>query len=152
MAGLGVEGLIPVAHRIGIEQAAHLNEEELKRFGDTPQAHALRERLKDFKGTPATPLPESVKADLRPYQKEGFDFLCHLAQIKLGGILADDMGLGKTLQTLAWLAWLQGSAHQKPPAVARHLPRVRAAQLAARGGAVHAAPQGAGAGERRGAA
>ncbi|PYI80166.1 MAG: serine/threonine protein phosphatase, partial [Verrucomicrobia bacterium] len=41
------------------------------------------------------------------YQKEGFDFLCHLTQIKLGGILADDMGLGKTLQTLAWLAWLR---------------------------------------------
>jgi SNF2 family DNA or RNA helicase len=44
---------------------------------------------------------------LRPYQKDGFDFLCHLSQLKLGGILADDMGLGKTLQTLAWLAWLK---------------------------------------------
>ncbi len=54
MADLGVDGLIPVPHRIGIEQAAHLDEEELKRFGDSPQAQALRERLKDFKGTPAT--------------------------------------------------------------------------------------------------
>ncbi|HWF18983.1 MAG TPA: DEAD/DEAH box helicase [Verrucomicrobiae bacterium] len=107
MADLGVDGLIPVPHRIGIEQAAHLGEEELKRFGDTPQAHALRERLKDFKGTPATDLPKTIDAELRPYQKEGFDFLCHLTQIKLGGILADDMGLGKTLQTLSWLAWLQ---------------------------------------------
>jgi SNF2 family DNA or RNA helicase len=50
-----------------------------------------------------------VQAELRPYQKDGFDFLCHLTQIRLGGILADDMGLGKTLQTLAWLAWLQGA-------------------------------------------
>ncbi|MDB6016911.1 MAG: helicase c-terminal [Pedosphaera sp.] len=107
MADLGVDGLIPVPHRIGIEQAAHLNEEGLQRFGDSPQAQALRERLKEFKGTPATELPDSVKAEMRPYQKEGFDFLCHLAQLKLGGILADDMGLGKTLQTLAWLAWLQ---------------------------------------------
>jgi len=114
MADLGVDGLIPVAHRIGIEQAAHLDEDELKRFGDTPQALALRERLKDFKGTPVTDLPASVQAELRPYQKEGFDFLCHLTQIKLGGILADDMGLGKTLQTLAWLAWLQERNQSNP--------------------------------------
>jgi SNF2 family DNA or RNA helicase len=48
-----------------------------------------------------------LNAELRPYQKDGFDFLAHLVRIKLGGILADDMGLGKTLQTLTWLAWLQ---------------------------------------------
>ncbi len=44
---------------------------------------------------------------MRPYQKDGFDFLCHLTRAKLGGILADDMGLGKTLQTLSWMAWLR---------------------------------------------
>jgi superfamily II DNA or RNA helicase len=114
MADLGVDGLIPVPHRIGIEQAAHLDENELKRFGDSPQAQALRERLKDFKGTPPTALPGSIQAELRPYQKEGFDFLCHLTDIKLGGILADDMGLGKTLQTLAWLAWLQERNTKNP--------------------------------------
>lgn len=114
MAELGVEGLIPVPHRIGIEQAAHLGDEELKRFGDSPQALALRERLKDFKGTPPTDLPASIQAEMRPYQKEGFDFLCHLTHIKLGGILADDMGLGKTLQTLAWLAWLQERNTKNP--------------------------------------
>lgn len=118
MADLGVDGLIPVPHRIGIEQAAHLAEEELKKFGDTPQAQALRERLKDFKGTPSTELPKCIRAELRPYQKEGFDFLCHLTQMKLGGILADDMGLGKTLQTLSWLAWLQERhANQPKPAL-----------------------------------
>ncbi|HZV34851.1 MAG TPA: DEAD/DEAH box helicase, partial [Verrucomicrobiae bacterium] len=118
MADLGVDGLIPVPNRIGIEQAAHLGEEELKKFGDTPQAQALRERLKEFKGTPATELPKSIKAELRPYQKEGFDFLCHLTQMKLGGILADDMGLGKTLQTLSWLAWLhERHANQPKPAL-----------------------------------
>ena len=119
MADLGVDGLIPVPHRIGIEQAAHLDEEGLKRFGESAHAQALRERLKDFKGTPSTDLPASVKAELRPYQKEGFDFLCHLTELKLGGILADDMGLGKTLQTLAWLAWLQerNAKHPKPSLV-----------------------------------
>ncbi len=54
-----------------------------------------------------TAVPAGVTAEMRPYQKAGFDFLCHLTRLRLGGILADDMGLGKTLQTLAWLAWLK---------------------------------------------
>jgi hypothetical protein len=114
MADLGVDGLAPVAQRIGLEQAAHLDEEGLKRFGDSAQAKALREHLKHFKGVPAMDLPPAVQAEMRPYQKEGFDFLCHLARLRLGGVLADDMGLGKTLQTLAWLAWLR-EQHKKDP-------------------------------------
>jgi hypothetical protein len=114
MADMGVDGLVPVAQRIGLEQAAHLDEAELGRFADSPQARALRERIEDFKGIPEAELPASVEAQLRPYQKDGFDFLCHLTQIKLGGILADDMGLGKTLQTLAWLGWLK-ERHSKDP-------------------------------------
>jgi superfamily II DNA or RNA helicase len=46
-------------------------------------------------------LPTGLSAQLRPYQREGFDWLCFLWRHQLGGILADDMGLGKTLQTLA---------------------------------------------------
>ena len=114
MAGLGVDGLVPVAQRVGLEQAAHLDEEELQRFGDSAQAKALRERIKNFEGLPAIQLPAAVQAEMRPYQKEGFDFLCHLTRIRLGGVLADDMGLGKTLQTLAWLAWLK-DRHGKDP-------------------------------------
>ena len=114
MADLGVDGLAPVAQRIGLEQAAHLDETCLGRFGDSAQAKALRERLKNFKGLPAIDLPATVQAEMRPYQKDGFDFLCHLTRLRLGGILADDMGLGKTLQTLAWLAWLR-EQHKKDP-------------------------------------
>ncbi len=114
MADMGVEGLVPVAQRVGLEQVAHLDEGGMERFGDSPQAKALRERVKDFKGIPSTDLPAEVQAELRPYQKEGFDFLCHLTQIRLGGILADDMGLGKTLQTLAWLAWLKSRNGKNP--------------------------------------
>src|SRR6185503_7511604 len=105
MADLALENLSAIPQRIGLEQAAHLNEDSLLRFGDSPEAKALRERLRSFEGVPGVSLPENVQAELRPYQKEGFDFLCHLTRLKLGGVLADDMGLGKTLQTLAWLAW-----------------------------------------------
>src|SRR6185436_6372798 len=73
-------------------------------------------KLADFEGIPNIQLPGGVEAELRPYQKEGFDFLCHLTNLKLGGILADDMGLGKTLQTLTWIAWLKDrqGRHPKP--------------------------------------
>src|SRR5256885_1367842 len=83
--------------------AGQLDDTSLQRFGDQ-QAAKLRQRIADFDGVDHTSLPDSVKAELRPYQKAGFDFLCHLTRLKLGGILADDMGLGKTLQTLSWLA------------------------------------------------
>ncbi len=117
MADLGIEGLVPVPQRLGLQQAAHLEEEGLKRFGDSAEAKAWRQHLAEFRGIPAMPLPAGVKAELRPYQQSGFDFLCHLTQHHLGGILADDMGLGKTLQTLAWLAWLKETQPTGKPAL-----------------------------------
>jgi SNF2 family DNA or RNA helicase len=48
-------------------------------------------------------LPTQVRAELRPYQKAGFNWLWFLYSYGLNGILADDMGLGKTLQTLVLL-------------------------------------------------
>ncbi len=119
MADMGVEGLIAVPQKVGLENVAHLDENELTRFVDSPEAKALRERVREFKGVPSAELPKGLKADLRPYQKDGFDFLAHLVHIKLGGILADDMGLGKTLQTLTWLAWLkeQNKKNHKPSLV-----------------------------------
>ena len=48
-----------------------------------------------------TPVPEGLRATLRPYQLEGYRWLDFLRQAGLGGVLADDMGLGKTVQVLA---------------------------------------------------
>src|SRR5438552_14251796 len=48
MAELGVDGLVPVAQRIGLEQAAHLDEAGLGRFSDCAQGKGRREGLKDF--------------------------------------------------------------------------------------------------------
>ena len=50
-------------------------------------------------------IPESVTAEMRPYQKVGFQWLCTLDQIGFGGCLADDMGLGKTIQMISLLAY-----------------------------------------------
>lgn len=107
MADLGVDELSASPLKIGLEQAAHLDDNGLKRFADSPEAKALKQKLADFEGIPDLTLPDNIQAELRPYQKEGFNFLAHLTNIKLGGILADDMGLGKTLQTLSWISWLK---------------------------------------------
>lgn len=107
-ADFGMDQLPPQARRLSLVQAAQLSEAVLAdRFGTEPQFGELRARLANFAAVPQTSLPETVFAEMRPYQKEGFDFLCHLTRLKMGGVLADDMGLGKTLQTLAWLAWLE---------------------------------------------
>lgn len=62
-------------------------------------AHALLDATVE-----PTPPPAALEAELRPYQKTGFDWLTFLWRHGLGGVLADDMGLGKTLQTLALVA------------------------------------------------
>jgi hypothetical protein len=48
-------------------------------------------------------LPSTLQAELRDYQREGFDWLSRLAHWGVGACLADDMGLGKTVQALALL-------------------------------------------------
>jgi superfamily II DNA or RNA helicase len=65
------------------------------------------ERLRDTLGGLRKPAdvepPRGLKADLRPYQREGFAWLAALEESGLGGCLADDMGLGKTVQAISLL-------------------------------------------------
>ena len=60
------------------------------------------ERIADSEAFTPT-LPTTLQAELRDYQREGFEWLGRLAYLGVGACLADDMGLGKTLQALALL-------------------------------------------------
>jgi SNF2 family DNA or RNA helicase len=60
------------------------------------QIQKIRE-AQDFKPE----LPSTLQAELRVYQREGYEWLARLAHWGVGGCLADDMGLGKTIQSLA---------------------------------------------------
>ncbi|WP_164545063.1 DEAD/DEAH box helicase [Antribacter gilvus] len=65
--------------------------------------------------TTAVPVPVGLKAELRPYQQHGFEWLTFLWERGLGGILADDMGLGKTVETLAFLAHARAESPAASP-------------------------------------
>ncbi|MBK6847419.1 MAG: DEAD/DEAH box helicase [Proteobacteria bacterium] len=63
----------------------------------------LRGRLEGTQALPALALPADLRAELRPYQEQGVQWLTLLRDAGIGALLADDMGLGKTLQALCAL-------------------------------------------------
>ncbi len=76
-------------------------------------AKTLFSKIEDIDEIPSVPKPRTLKATLRPYQKDGFSWLVFLHEINSGGILADDMGLGKTVQAIALLTWAKGKYKRK---------------------------------------
>lgn len=62
----------------------------------------FRDKMKKAYET-AVIIPEGLKATLRPYQLEGYQWLMHLDAWGAGACLADDMGLGKTLQAITFM-------------------------------------------------
>ncbi len=59
--------------------------------------------LRDPQSLKRTAPGNTLKADLRPYQDVGVNWLSFLTGLGLGACLADDMGLGKTVQVIAML-------------------------------------------------
>lgn len=68
-----------------------------------PGLERLRPLLEGFDGLRPPALPDDLRAELRPYQRDGVAWLSFLRSTGMGALLADDMGLGKTLQTICVL-------------------------------------------------
>ena len=118
-----------------IQEAGGLHDEESGTLRVTPYQADLWEELRALgvvdaqserwratvsalvSGPPAgsAEVPAGLHAELRGYQREGFEWLATLWDAGLGGILADDMGLGKTLQTLAVVARAQETGRLDHP-------------------------------------
>jgi SNF2 family DNA or RNA helicase/uncharacterized Zn finger protein len=79
--------------------------------GDTILAFDTRKIVDNLFREQNLPVPNSLKAELRPYQKRGFNWVCSLLLSGFGCILADDMGLGKTVQSIATLLRLKEDGH-----------------------------------------
>ncbi|MDX2170875.1 MAG: DEAD/DEAH box helicase [Deltaproteobacteria bacterium] len=123
LADLGI-ALDAGEQRLGVWQLAGASADglaHLAQLGVDPETlaalEALRERIAAFTGIPPVELPGALTATLRPYQKQGLDFLAYTAAMGLGAVLADDMGLGKTVQALAWLLHLRRQAPEAGPAL-----------------------------------
>ena len=68
------------------------------------------EMVSDKSGLPDAGVPETLHAELRPYQVEGYNWLVFMRDNKFGACLADDMGLGKTVQLITYLL----NVHARP--------------------------------------
>ncbi len=70
------------------------------KFSMTDTLKDIRAQMLGEKNLVPLAIPSEIKAELRPYQKEGIYWLERLKNMYLNGILADDMGLGKSLQAI----------------------------------------------------
>lgn len=84
---LRTRALLPEETTVARNAAADLFEKAIARF--TPPV--------------AVDVPNGYRGSLRPYQKEGFEWLLFLRDNGLPAILADEMGLGKTHQLMTYL-------------------------------------------------
>jgi superfamily II DNA or RNA helicase len=91
--------------RLPLSQAGRIEDllAQVGRSSVTGDTKDLFKKLQDIDEIKGTRKPRNLKAQLRPYQEQGFHWLWFLHEIGSGGVLADDMGLGKTVQTLALL-------------------------------------------------
>lgn len=108
--------VIQIFDEIGLKKMDNLSEDrplwslvniDEKVFEGLPIAFHMTDKIKDIrsqmigeKPLDCSEIPSQIKAELRPYQKEGIFWLERLRQMYLNGILADDMGLGKTIQAI----------------------------------------------------
>lgn len=85
--------------------ATHALEELAQQAGRVNTDKAWQQQLERLKACEhfVATVPNTLQAELRDYQIEGYHWLSRLAQWGVGACLADDMGLGKTLQALALL-------------------------------------------------
>ncbi|HKQ58494.1 MAG TPA: DEAD/DEAH box helicase, partial [Candidatus Eisenbacteria bacterium] len=112
LADLGIEAGAG-EQRITLAQLARARPENLAALGNLGgdpgtllEIERLRERIQAFEGLPRVPVTPHLETILRPYQRDGIDFLAYVTGLAMGAVLADDMGLGKTVQALAWVEWL----------------------------------------------
>jgi helicase SWR1 len=95
-----------------VATADHITEDQLEPAGlDVLSSSSMSDNAPEASetvssGTEAMKTPFLIRADLRPYQKAGLEWLAQLYREQRNAILADEMGLGKTLMTIALLAHL----------------------------------------------
>ena len=94
--------------------ALQLADEAAKKFLAPECVEKIQRRVSELKTRVAPALPQHIRAEMRPYQTDGYHFLAYLTENRFGGVLADDMGLGKTLQALGMARVVAGRGGGRP--------------------------------------
>ena len=81
------------------------------------QLQTLMNKLSKIDHIPKVKISNNLKAELRPYQKQGVEWLLFLRKFHFGACLADDMGLGKTIQTITYFLQVKETEQPKNPAL-----------------------------------
>ena len=107
--------------RLPLSQAGRIQEllEVVGKAHVTEGTEDLFSKLRNIDEIKVIKKPRNLKASLRPYQEQGFQWLWFLDEIGSGGVLADDMGLGKTVQTIALLLAVKAALEKDAKAEAR---------------------------------
>lgn len=98
------ESALPEALRLGLGGVEQLEGLEVEEVDFEDGLKEWFDRLSGERKLELLPPSDSLRAELRPYQRVGYSWLDFVRKAGLGACLADDMGLGKTLQTLALLS------------------------------------------------
>lgn len=80
---------------------------EWSSVGAGPELEAMLRKMRDPAELREFETHPDLQATLRPYQRDGVNWLRFMTKLGLGACLADDMGLGKTIQVLALLLQLK---------------------------------------------
>jgi superfamily II DNA or RNA helicase len=108
-AGVGADGKVPLSQAGRVQDLMRMVSDQ-----NVPSnVKSIFGKLEDIGQIESIAKPRTLRANLRPYQKDGFSWLVFLHNLATGGILADDMGLGKTVQAIALLLWVRGKDERK---------------------------------------
>ncbi|TDG36762.1 ATP-dependent helicase [Pedobacter changchengzhani] len=92
-----------LTHKIKYASINNLYEDALLDGEVKNEIKLFKEKFDGLDQIHAVAVPKTLNATLRPYQKDGLNWLNFLDDFNFGGCLADDMGLGKTIQVLAFI-------------------------------------------------
>jgi non-specific serine/threonine protein kinase len=92
---------------LGIAESESIASGDAVRVTNGQWLKSVRDRLADPAALESLEPGEGFGADLRHYQRLGFNWLASMRSLGFGALLADDMGLGKTVQILALFNYMK---------------------------------------------
>lgn len=98
-----VDGDTLRTHKINYTAIDDLYDQEMLAADVQDELARYRARFAGFESIRQVDVPAALQGALRPYQREGLNWLNFLDEFNFGGCLADDMGLGKSIQVIAFI-------------------------------------------------